>query len=131
MVQPPTEYTVIFYEGEVSHFAEDLKKWKDRYIVIKNNYAVESFENKEAFQKGLSAKSCILPVGGKVLTTEEEYNSLSDKHFPDPNGLRNELVLEATASDNFLNHPFLKEVLYMSYYLMCSGKCAFVFTNVT
>ncbi|XP_077188765.1 protein Niban 1 [Paroedura picta] len=83
--KPPAESTVVFYEGEVLYFVEDLKKWKDRYIVIKNNYAVESFENKEAFQKGLSAKSCILPVGGKVLTTEEEYNSLSDKHFPDPN----------------------------------------------
>ncbi|XP_054837305.1 protein Niban 1 [Eublepharis macularius] len=83
--KPPAESSVIFYEGEVLHFAEDLKKWKDRYIVIKNNYAVESFENKEAFQKGLSSKSCIFPVGGKVLTTEKEYNSLSDKHFPDPN----------------------------------------------
>nr|XP_008112913.1 PREDICTED: protein Niban [Anolis carolinensis] len=84
--KPPSESSVVFYEGESLHFAEDLKKWKDRYIVIKNNYAVESFESKEAFQKGLSAKSCILPVGGKVLTTEEEYNLLSDKHFPDPNG---------------------------------------------
>lgn len=36
-----------FYEGELFHFAEDLKKWKDRYAVIKNNYAVEIFENKE------------------------------------------------------------------------------------
>nr|XP_056700693.1 protein Niban 1 [Euleptes europaea] len=83
--KPLAETAVIFYEGEVSHFAEDLKKWKDRYVVIKSNYAVESFENKEAFQKGLSSKSCILSVGGKVLTTEEGYNSLSDKHFPDPN----------------------------------------------
>uniref|UniRef100_H9G6B2 Niban apoptosis regulator 1 n=1 Tax=Anolis carolinensis TaxID=28377 RepID=H9G6B2_ANOCA len=85
--KPPSESSVVFYEGESLHFAEDLKKWKDRYIVIKNNYAVESFESKEAFQKGLSAKSCILPVGGKVLTTEEEYNLLSDKHFPDPNDI--------------------------------------------
>nr|XP_060630485.1 protein Niban 1 [Anolis sagrei ordinatus] len=84
--KPPAESDMVFYEGESLHFAEDLKKWKDRYIVIKSNYTVESFENKEAFQKGLSAKSCILPVGGKVLTTEEEYNLLSDKHFPDPNG---------------------------------------------
>ncbi|XP_042319501.1 protein Niban 1 [Sceloporus undulatus] len=84
--KPPAESSMVFYEGELLHFVEELKKWKDRYIVIKNNYAVESFESKEAFQKGLSAKSCILPVGGKVLTTEEEYNLLSDKHFPDPNG---------------------------------------------
>ncbi|XP_066481295.1 protein Niban 1 [Tiliqua scincoides] len=83
--KPPAESSVNFYEGELFHFAEDLKKWKDRYVVIKNNYTVEIFENKEAFQKGVSSKSCILPVGGKVLTTEEDYNLLSDKHFPDPN----------------------------------------------
>ncbi|KAJ6657394.1 hypothetical protein lerEdw1_002561 [Lerista edwardsae] len=83
--KPPTESSMNFYEGELFHFAEDLKKWKDRYAVIKNNYAVEIFENKEAFQKGVGSKSCILPVGGKVLTTEEDYNLLSDKHFPDPN----------------------------------------------
>ncbi|XP_063154490.1 protein Niban 1 [Candoia aspera] len=84
--KPPGLSSMVLYEGEVSHFAEDLKKWKDRYVVIKNNYAVESFESKEAFQKGVSSKSCIHPVGGKVLTTEEEYNSLSDKYFPEPNG---------------------------------------------
>nr|XP_028588329.1 protein Niban [Podarcis muralis] len=84
--KPPADSSMVFYEGEVSHFAEDVKKWKDRYIVVNSKYAVESFENKEAFQKGNSPKSCILPVGGKVLTTEEEYNLLSDKHFPDPSG---------------------------------------------
>ncbi|XP_070602416.1 protein Niban 1 [Erythrolamprus reginae] len=85
-IKPPGSPSIILYEGEVSHFAEDLKKWKERYIVIKNNYAVESFESKEAFQKGVSSKACILPVGGKVLITGEEYNTLSDKHFPEPNG---------------------------------------------
>nr|XP_020650766.1 protein Niban [Pogona vitticeps] len=84
--KPPAESSMALYEGESLHFVEDLKKWKDRYIVIKNNYAVECFESKEAYQKGLGSKSCILPVGGKVLTTEEEYNAISDKHFPDPNG---------------------------------------------
>lgn len=38
---------MILYEAEILHFAEDLKRWKDRYIVVKNDYAVECFENKE------------------------------------------------------------------------------------
>lgn len=83
--KPLADSSTNFYEGELFHFAEDLKKWKDRYVVIKNNYAAEIFENKEAFQKGVASKACILPVGGKVLTTEEDYNLLSDRHFPDPN----------------------------------------------
>uniref|UniRef100_A0A8C8VI37 Niban apoptosis regulator 1 n=1 Tax=Pelusios castaneus TaxID=367368 RepID=A0A8C8VI37_9SAUR len=82
--KPPVESEVVLYEAELLHFAEDLKKWKERYIVIKNDYAIEIFENKEAYQKGVSPKYRILPAGGKVLTSEEDYNLLSDKHFPDP-----------------------------------------------
>lgn len=35
------------YEAELSQFAEDIRKWKDRYVVVKNDFAVESYENKE------------------------------------------------------------------------------------
>ncbi|KAM6166730.1 protein Niban 1 [Erethizon dorsatum] len=82
--KPPLEPGTVLYEAELSQFAEDIKKWKDRYIVVKNDFSVESYENKEAYQKGAAPKSRILPAGGKVLTSEEEYNLLSDKHFPDP-----------------------------------------------
>uniref|UniRef100_A0A4X2KYS5 Niban apoptosis regulator 1 n=1 Tax=Vombatus ursinus TaxID=29139 RepID=A0A4X2KYS5_VOMUR len=82
--KPPLDTETVLYEGELSHFADDLKKWKDRYIVVKNDFAVESYENKEAYQKGANPKSRILPAGGKVLTSEEDYNLLSDRHFPDP-----------------------------------------------
>nr|XP_010589246.1 protein Niban [Loxodonta africana] len=82
--KPPLEPGTVLYEAELSQFAEDIKKWKDRYIVVKNDFAVESYENKEAYQRGTAPKSRILPAGGKVLTSEEEYNLLSDRHFPDP-----------------------------------------------
>ncbi|KAM6305640.1 protein Niban 1 [Aegotheles albertisi] len=84
--KPPVEAGMVLYEAEVLHFAEDLKKWKDRYVVIKNDYTVDCFETKEAYQKGASPKYHVLPAGGKVLTSEEDYNLLSDKHFPDPVG---------------------------------------------
>ncbi|ELW69734.1 Protein Niban [Tupaia chinensis] len=82
--KPPLEPGTVLYEAELSQFAEDIKKWRDRYIVVKNDFAVESYENKEAYQKGAAPKSRILPAGGKVLTSEDEYNLLSDRHFPDP-----------------------------------------------
>ncbi|XP_063263824.1 protein Niban 1 [Prinia subflava] len=84
--RPVGEVGTVLYEAELLHFAEDLKKWKDRYVVIKNDYTVDCFESKEAYQKGASPKYHILPAGGKVLTSEEDYNLLSDKHFPDPVG---------------------------------------------
>lgn len=80
----PLEPGTVLYEAELSQFAEDIKKWKDRYVVVKNDFSVESYENKEAYQKGAAPKGRILPAGGKVLTSEDEYNLLSDKHFPDP-----------------------------------------------
>ncbi|XP_063096363.1 protein Niban 1 isoform X1 [Cavia porcellus] len=82
--KPPLEPGTVLYEAEISQFAEDIKKWKDRYVVIKNDFSVESYDSKEAYQKGAVPKSRILPAGGKVLTSEDEYNLLSDKHFPDP-----------------------------------------------
>ncbi|XP_031992766.1 protein Niban 1 isoform X2 [Hylobates moloch] len=82
--KPPLAPGTILYEAELSQFSEDIKKWKERYIVVKNDYAVESYENKEAYQRGAAPKCRILPAGGKVLTSEDEYNLLSDRHFPDP-----------------------------------------------
>uniref|UniRef100_M3YK89 Niban apoptosis regulator 1 n=1 Tax=Mustela putorius furo TaxID=9669 RepID=M3YK89_MUSPF len=82
--KPPLEPGTVLYEAELSQFAEDIKKWKERYIVVKNDFAIESYENKEAYQKGATPKSRILPAGGKVLTSEDEYNLLSDRFFPDP-----------------------------------------------
>ncbi|XP_011362873.1 protein Niban [Pteropus vampyrus] len=82
--KPPLEPGTVLYEAELLQFAEDIKKWKERYVVIKNDFAVESYENKEAYQKRAAPKSRILPASGKVLTSEDEYNLLSDRHFPDP-----------------------------------------------
>ncbi|XP_030902596.2 protein Niban 1 [Melopsittacus undulatus] len=93
--KPPMEAGVVLYEAELLHFAEDLKKWKDRYVVIKNDYTVDCFENKEAYQKGASPKYHVIPAGGKVLTSEEDYNLLSDKHFPDPVGSSEKEVTQA------------------------------------
>ncbi|XP_067156643.1 protein Niban 1 [Apteryx mantelli] len=98
--KPPVEAGTVLYETEVLHFAEDLKKWKDRYVVVKNDYTVDCFETKEAYQKGASPKYHILPAGGKVLTSEEDYNLLSDKHFPDPVGSN-----EKEASQAFVQLP--------------------------
>ncbi|NXJ13509.1 NIBAN protein, partial [Odontophorus gujanensis] len=93
--KPKLEAGTVLYETELLHFAEDVKKWKDRYVVIKNDYTVDYYETKEAYQKGLSPKHHTVPAGGKVLTLEEDYNLLSDKHFPDPVGLSEKETAQA------------------------------------
>ncbi|XP_025956817.2 protein Niban 1 isoform X2 [Dromaius novaehollandiae] len=115
--KPPVEAGTVLYETEVLHFAEDLKKWKDRYVVIKNDYTVDCFETKEAYQKGASPKYHILPAGGKVLTSEEDYNLLSDKHFPDPVGSSEKEATQAFAQlpkefPVYLWQPYLRHSYY-------------------
>ena len=55
--KPPLEPGTVLYEAELSQFAEDIRKWKDRYIVIKNDFAVESYENKEVSYAQVTASS--------------------------------------------------------------------------
>lgn len=74
----------VLYEAELLHFAEELKKWKDRYIVIKNDYIVDCHDSKETFQKGVAPKRRLQLTGGKAVSSEEEYNTLVDRSFPDP-----------------------------------------------
>lgn len=45
--KPPLDPGTVLYEAELCQFAEDIKKWKERYVVVKNDFAVESYENKE------------------------------------------------------------------------------------
>lgn len=51
-------------------------------------------------EKGSPKKAGSLPAGGKVLTSEDEYNLLSDRHFPDPIG---ELLHSFLPKTKFLN----------------------------
>ncbi|XP_012877314.1 PREDICTED: protein Niban [Dipodomys ordii] len=111
--KPPLEPGTILYEAEIMQFVEDIRKWKDRYIVVKNDFAVESYENKEAYQKGAAPKSRILPAGGRVLTSEDEYNVLSDRHFPDPTATSEKentqpFVVLPKAFPVYLWQPFLR-----------------------
>lgn len=48
----------VLYEAELLQFAEDIKKWKERYVVIKNDFAVESYENKEVRHFLVTIGSC-------------------------------------------------------------------------
>lgn len=56
--KPPLEPGTVLYEAELSQFAEDIKKWKERYVVVKNDFAVESYENKEVRHFLVTTDSC-------------------------------------------------------------------------
>ncbi|XP_028667200.2 protein Niban 1a [Erpetoichthys calabaricus] len=80
----------VIHEQVVLHYVEDMRKWKERYMVVRANYSMECHESRETFLNGASAKSQVLPTGGAVLTCEKAYAALADKFFPDPSGVSDE-----------------------------------------
>lgn len=58
--KPPLEPGTVLYEGELLQFAEDIKKWRERYVVVKNDFAVESYENREVRHSSLLLALAVL-----------------------------------------------------------------------
>ncbi|XP_040911960.1 protein Niban 1-like isoform X2 [Toxotes jaculatrix] len=75
---PPEE---VLYQGSVkfSCWDEQGKKCKERYAVLRRDYKVDIHENMETFNRGCAAKLILQPVGGTVLTTEEESRAHLEK----------------------------------------------------
>ncbi|XP_041063739.1 protein Niban 1a [Carcharodon carcharias] len=103
----------VIYKQEVTQYLEDLKKWKDRYIVVKNDNSVECYENKEAYQKGGDPKCKLIPTGYRLLTSMIEYALLVDKYFPDPSATNGKdgnqsFLINHTQYPVYLWHPYRK-----------------------
>ncbi|KAE8291412.1 Protein Niban [Larimichthys crocea] len=64
----------VLYQGCVkcSCWDEQGKKSKERYIILRRDYKVEIYENKESFSRGCAAKLVLKTAGGSVFTTEVE-----------------------------------------------------------
>ncbi|KAK2895753.1 protein Niban 1-like [Channa argus] len=75
--RPPYPPEEVLYQGnvKVSCWDEQGKKCKERYTVLRRNYNVEIHENMEIFNRGAVAKLVLKPVGGSVLSTEEEFRA--------------------------------------------------------
>ncbi|MGH0148349.1 UNVERIFIED_CONTAM: hypothetical protein FKN15_047514 [Acipenser sinensis] len=85
-----TEPGKVLYEEVVTHYSAELKKWKERYVLVRADYSLESHENYDTFLNGASPKVRLLPAGGAVLTSEDQYTALADRFFPDLSGVSEE-----------------------------------------
>ncbi|GCB62067.1 hypothetical protein scyTo_0014433 [Scyliorhinus torazame] len=103
----------VVHKQEVTQYVEELKKWKDRHIVIKNDNSIECYENKEVHQKGGDPKYKLIPTGYRVLTSMIEYALLVDKYFPDPSAANGKdgnqsFLVNHTQYPVYLWHPYRK-----------------------
>ncbi|KAK1164016.1 protein Niban 1-like isoform X1 [Acipenser oxyrinchus oxyrinchus] len=85
-----TEPGKVLYEEVVTHYSAELKKWKERYVLVRADYSLESHENYDTFLNGASPKVRLLPAGGAVLMSEDQYTALADRFFPDLSGVSEE-----------------------------------------
>ncbi|KAM4738541.1 protein Niban 1a [Anableps anableps] len=85
------EEAIVLYEDGVWYF-DETRKWKERYIVVRANYCLECHESLQSYVKGANALHKLLPTGGTVLTTEEQYMEMVDKCYPDDSNVKEEFA---------------------------------------
>ncbi|RXM28361.1 Protein Niban [Acipenser ruthenus] len=85
-----TEPGKVLHEEVMTHYSAELKKWKERYVLVRADYSLEIHENYDSFLNGASPKIRLLPAGGAVLMSEDQYSALADRFFPDPSGVSEE-----------------------------------------
>ncbi|XP_051554492.1 protein Niban 1-like [Myxocyprinus asiaticus] len=79
----------VLYKDSMLYF-DDNRKWREKLVVVHADYSLELHDSQETYTKGTPAQHILLPTGGTVLTSEEKYNAIVDKAFPDPNGCKEE-----------------------------------------
>ncbi|KAK1165311.1 protein Niban 1-like isoform X1 [Acipenser oxyrinchus oxyrinchus] len=85
-----TEPGKVLHEEVMTHYSAELKKWKEHYVLVRADYSLEIHENYDSFLNGTSPKIRLLPAGGAVLMSEDQYTALADRFFPDPSGVSEE-----------------------------------------
>ncbi|MBN3302326.1 NIBAN protein, partial [Amia calva] len=109
----PLEPGKPLYEEHMLHYIDEIKKWKERFVVVRANYSIECHDNYEAFVKGAQARYRLLPTGGTAVVSLDKYNALVDRAFPDPNSVSEEtsppLVTMPGPFPVFLRLPYRKD----------------------
>ncbi|XP_077076660.1 protein Niban 1a isoform X2 [Siphateles boraxobius] len=81
----------VLYEEIVRYF-DDGRKWKERYIVMRACHVLECHESYKAFVKGAPPTHRLVPTGGTILTTEEQYMEMIDQACPCTNNVQEDFA---------------------------------------
>ncbi|KAI7809888.1 putative protein Niban-like, partial [Triplophysa rosa] len=105
----------VLYKDSMLHF-DDNRKWRERFVVVRTDYSLELHDSLETFTKGAPARHKLLTTGGTVLTSEEKYNTVIDKDFPDPNGSKEDssvpMVVVPGPLPVYLRLPYRRDLYF-------------------
>ncbi|XP_069746385.1 protein Niban 2-like [Narcine bancroftii] len=72
----------IIFSGNLYQYLEINRKWKNRHFVIRDDYSVECYDGKVAFDRGSSPKEIINFAGYKVVKSMDQYLELVNNSMP-------------------------------------------------
>lgn len=114
----PLENKSIF-SGSIFQFQEDSKKWRNRFLLIPDDYNITVYESKSSYDKHSQPKGSINCAGYKVLTSLEQYLELVANSLPD--------VKAKVGSSPFLKCP--SQFPLLLYHPYCKHHCFCVTTE--
>ncbi|XP_062496278.1 protein Niban 2 isoform X1 [Pezoporus occidentalis] len=72
----------VIYSGNLFHYIEENKKWRNRFCVVPHNYGLVLYENKLAYERDLPPRLLINSAGYKILTSVDQYLELVNSSLP-------------------------------------------------
>ncbi|XP_030363285.1 protein Niban 2 isoform X1 [Strigops habroptila] len=72
----------VIYSGNLFHYIEENKKWRNRFCVVPHNYGLVLYENKLAYERDLPPRVLINSAGYKILTSVDQYLELVNSSLP-------------------------------------------------
>uniref|UniRef100_UPI00398E3BBF protein Niban 2-like n=1 Tax=Pristiophorus japonicus TaxID=55135 RepID=UPI00398E3BBF len=98
----------IIFSGNLYQYMEVNRKWKNRHFVVHDNYNVEFYDGKAAFDRGSSPKGVINCAGYKVLKSMDQYLDLVNSSLPGIKGKASSspFLKWPTEYRTILRHPY-------------------------
>ncbi|MBN3299623.1 NIBAN protein, partial [Amia calva] len=97
----------VVVEGTLLQYQDD--KWRQRHLSVTKDFAVESRDSKEVYQKGWECKSILILTACQICTSVEEHCHLLDiacQHIPGSWNGRSPFGPCPTDFPLFLHHPY-------------------------
>ncbi|XP_015204365.2 protein Niban 1 [Lepisosteus oculatus] len=98
----------VVLEGNLQVFQDG--KWRERHLLVTKEFAVESRDSKEVFEKGWECKTTLILTGSQVSTSVEEHCRLLDtmcQHIKGSQGGKMPFSECPTEFPVFIHHPYL------------------------
>uniref|UniRef100_A0A672UZ41 Niban apoptosis regulator 2 n=1 Tax=Strigops habroptila TaxID=2489341 RepID=A0A672UZ41_STRHB len=109
----------VIYSGNLFHYIEENKKWRNRFCVVPHNYGLVLYENKLAYERDLPPRVLINSAGYKILTSVDQYLELVNSSLP---GISEDSKVEAPAFTDAVRMYRQSKEQYGTWDMLCGNE---------